>query len=177
MKLKIAAVCVALLAAACSEGRTFDVVSEQPVETAAPFGELTPGAAEPSPPFGEGTATLTGDEGEVEIRVQIADQPAQHQIGLMARTSLPDDAGMVFVFPGRYEGGFWMKDTLIPLSIAFIRNGEIVDILDMQPCKAEPCEIYTPDDAYDTALEVNLGAFDRWGIEEGDTVELSTTTS
>lgn len=165
---------VLVLFAACdsSKGTAADD-TRSPQESAAPFGELSPDAPEPSPPFEEGTVTLTGDEGSVEVRVQIASESSQLQIGLMGRTSLPEDAGMVFLFPGRYEGGFWMKDTLIPLSIAFARDGKIVDILDMQPCEAEPCTIYTPDTAYDTALEVNLGSFERWNIKIGDSLTVS----
>lgn len=171
--LVVALVLVAVISVACGDddGSEPDAM---PVETAAPFGGLTPGAAVPTPYFDEGTATLSGaDAGEILVRVQLAETPDQQSIGLMGRTDLPADAGMVFIFPGEYEGGFWMKNTLIPLSIAFIREGVIVDILDMVPCDAEPCEIYTPDSPYDTALEVNAGSFTEWGIEEGDTVKIS----
>ena len=62
-----------------------------------------------------------------------------------------------------------MKDTLIPLSIAFAdADGMIVSILDMEPCETDPCEIYDPGVTYRSALEVNQGAFSRWGVEEGD---------
>ncbi len=140
------------------------------------FGELTPAAAEPTPAFGTGEITLESDDaGTKTIRVQIAEEPQQREIGLMGRTSLPDDTGMLFIFPGEFQGGFWMKNTLIPLSIAFIdSDGVIVDILDMQPCEAEPCDIYTPDNPYVQALEVNIGAFEGWGIAEGDTATLDS---
>ena len=72
--------------------------------------------------------------------------------------------------------GFWMKNTLIPLSIAFYNaTGTIVDILDMEPCPEEQsaqnnCPTYTPDAPYWGALEVNKGSFDRWGFDEGDQI-------
>jgi uncharacterized membrane protein (UPF0127 family) len=80
---------------------------------------------------------------------------------------------MLFEFDGDSTGGFWMKDTLIPLSIAFAdADGTILRILDMEPCTAEPCRIYDPGVAYRRALEVNQGAFERWGVAEGDRLTL-----
>jgi uncharacterized membrane protein (UPF0127 family) len=64
-----------------------------------------------------------------------------------------------------------MKNTLIPLSIAFWdARGRIVRILDMTPCRADPCRLYDPRVAYAGALEVNRGAFRRWGVERGDRI-------
>ena len=63
----------------------------------------------------------------------------------MNRETLPADAGMAFVYPEDVRGAFWMKDTLIPLSIAFYSgDGRILKILDMEPCKADPCPLYDP---------------------------------
>jgi uncharacterized membrane protein (UPF0127 family) len=107
--------------------------------------------------------------GEQEIAVEVADTDAERQRGLMGRTSLARDAGMVFVFPGETAGGFWMKNTLIPLSIAFYdADGRIVRILEMEPCRRDPCRVYDPGVAYVGALEVNQGAFRRWDVSEGD---------
>jgi uncharacterized protein len=106
---------------------------------------------------------------EQEIPVEVADSDAERQRGLMERTSLARDSGMVFVFPGETAGGFWMKNTLIPLSIAFYdSDGRILRILDMEPCRRDPCPIYDPGVAYVGALEVNQGAFRRWNVSEGD---------
>ena len=61
-----------------------------------------------------------------------------------------------------------MKDTLIPLSFAFWnKQGRIVRILDMAPCRADPCALYDPRVAFVGALEVNRGAFKRWGVRTG----------
>jgi uncharacterized membrane protein (UPF0127 family) len=111
--------------------------------------------------------------GEVEVAVEVADDDEERQIGLMNRESLPADAGMIFLFEEDSSGGFWMKNTLIPLSIAFADSGgTILRILDMEPCEADPCEIYDPGVFYRSALEVNKGAFDRLGVEEGDRLRL-----
>jgi uncharacterized protein len=114
-------------------------------------------------------------EGEVAVDVEVADTDDERAVGLMNRESLPDDAGMIFVFPEDHSGGFWMKDTLIPLSIAFAdAGGRILRILDMEPCEADPCRIYDPAVSYRSALEVNRGAFSEWGVEEGDRLRLET---
>jgi hypothetical protein len=66
-----------------------------------------------------------------------------------------------------------MKDTLIPLSIAFwAEDRRIVAILDMQPCREEPCEIYRPGVTYVGAVEANVGYFEEHDVEVGDPVEL-----
>jgi uncharacterized membrane protein (UPF0127 family) len=105
----------------------------------------------------------------VVVHVEIADSPAEQARGLMGRTRLASDSGMVFVFAQDTRAGFWMKDTLIPLSIAFYdRTGRIVRILDMTPCKQDPCRVYGPGVAYRGALEVERGAFARWGVHTGD---------
>jgi uncharacterized protein len=119
------------------------------------------------------TVVLTGDDGEHVVDVEVADSDAERQRGLMGRSELGADAGMIFVYDTDQRGGFWMKDTLVPLSIAFYdRTGRILRILDMEPCRHDPCRIYDPGVAYRGALEVNRGAFRRWGIREGDALRL-----
>jgi uncharacterized protein len=118
-------------------------------------------------------AVITTGEGDVTVRVEIADEEDERARGLMNRESLDEDAGMLFLFPAESSGGFWMKNTLIPLSIAFMDGGgRILRILDMEPCRADPCPIYDPGVAYRSALEVNRGAFADWGVEEGDRLTL-----
>ena len=110
---------------------------------------------------------------EVTVHVEVADTDAERARGLMGRRELPADAGMVFVFPTDSTSAFWMKDTLIPLSIAFYdESGRIVRILDMEPCTRDPCARYGPEASYRGALEVNRGAFERWGVREGDVLRL-----
>jgi len=120
-----------------------------------------------------GTVAIETTQGPVSVDVEIADSDEERQVGLMNRESLPEDAGMLFVFEEDVDFGFWMKNTLIPLSIAFAdADGEIVRILDMEPCEADPCTVYEPEATYRTALEVNQGAFADWGVAEGDRLTL-----
>jgi len=108
-----------------------------------------------------------------QLRVEIADTPELRERGLMGRTSLADDAGMVFVWPEDTTSAFWMKDTLMPLSVAFIASdGTVLAMIDMEPCRADPCPVYDAHVAYRMALEVNKGAFARHGVRVGDRARL-----
>jgi uncharacterized membrane protein (UPF0127 family) len=124
--------------------------------------------------FPYGTVTIKGANGiRATLRVEIAETPAQQARGLMYRRRLASRSGMVFLFPTDTRGGFWMKNTLIPLSIAFYdARGRILRMLDMSPCRVARCPTYDPKVAYRGALEVNRGAFRRWNVRRGDVVTL-----
>ena len=126
------------------------------------------------PTFALGEVVVeTGGE-PVHARVEIAETDEQREFGLMFRNELDRIGGMVFLFPEKTEGGFWMKNTFIPLSIAFFdARGRIVRILDMEPCPGDPCPVYDPGVPYHGAFEVERGMFDRWGIERGDRIRLT----
>lgn len=118
--------------------------------------------------------TLTIDSGgeEVEVRVEIADSPDEQARGLMERTALAEDRGMLFVFPDEDVRSFWMKNTLIPLSIAYMDSeGRIVDLQDMKPLDDEEPH-YVSSEPAQFALEVNKGFFEEHGVEVGDRAEL-----
>ncbi|HEY7660603.1 MAG TPA: DUF192 domain-containing protein [Actinomycetota bacterium] len=118
------------------------------------------------------------DEGTIDLTVLVADDADERRTGLMGRETLEPVDGMAFVYAEPTEGSFWMKDTLIPLSIAFWDDrGRIVEILDMDPCEAEPCPSYGPGVAFVGALELAQGAFEEHGIEVGDRVELAESPS
>jgi uncharacterized membrane protein (UPF0127 family) len=127
------------------------------------------------PPFGEGRATLSSVSSSTELDVWVADEGSEQAHGLMYRKWMPELRGMVFLFPEPTQGGFYMLNTHLPLSIAFFDDaGTIVDILHMEPCPDAPCPTYTSSVPYKGALEVNQGAFETWGISEGDTITVST---
>jgi uncharacterized membrane protein (UPF0127 family) len=123
--------------------------------------------------FPRGHALIRTPQKTVTVRIEIAESTAQLQRGLMGRRSLAPRSGMAFLFATDTRGRFWMKDTLIPLSIAFWgKNGRIMRILDMAPCRADPCKVYDPHVAFRGALEVNRGAFTRWGVHRGAVVTI-----
>jgi uncharacterized membrane protein (UPF0127 family) len=119
------------------------------------------------------TVTIDASGGKkVEVRVEIADGPSEQERGLMYRTSLGEDRGMLFVFSSEQPRSFWMKNTKIPLSIAYIDSkGRITDILDMKPLDDEPPH-YTSSEPVQYALEVNQGFFEEKGVKVEDHAEL-----
>ena len=122
-----------------------------------------------------GHATISTSDGSIRVPVEIADTDAERAKGLSGRDRLAPDDGMAFVFEQPSTSAFWMKDTTIPLSIAFWDSaGRIVGIMDMPPCRSDPCRLYRPDRPYVGALEVNRGFFDAHGVTEGDQLVLDT---
>ncbi|MDR1463393.1 MAG: DUF192 domain-containing protein [Azoarcus sp.] len=107
--------------------------------------------------------------GKHSIEAEVAANEANRRLGLMYRGNLPEGRGMVFVFTSDALICMWMKNTLIPLSVAFIdHEGRIINIEDMAAqsednhCAAKPARY---------ALEMNQGWFAKHGIKAGDTVE------
>ena len=113
---------------------------------------LTVGAAAATSQTERTVASLTLD-GAV-LRPELALTSDARSLGLMNRRPAPAD-GMLFVFPEPTSGGFWMKNTLVPLTIAFFNaDGERVRKLSMTPCKTQSCPIYEPRRTYRFALEL-----------------------
>lgn len=134
----------------------------------------------------EGQATLHrspfGEFGEIAFRIEggrapsaavrcalLAETTAQQERGLMNRGDIGGYDGMLFRFSDDTETTFWMKDTLLPLSIAFFDgNGRFVSTADMAPCIHQPsCPTYGAPRPYRYALEVPQGALPRLGIGAG----------
>ena len=91
------------------------------------------------------------------LRPELALTTAQRTRGLMFRKRAPAD-GMLFVFPNASYGGFWMKNTLVPLTIVFFDSaGKRVRKLTMTPCTEDACRIYNPGKQYRFALELPAG--------------------
>jgi hypothetical protein len=129
--------------------------------------------ARSSAPSGPTSLAFTTDDGTRLLHVELADTPALRARGLMGREHLDPDAGMAFLFGSPVESRFWMKDTLIPLSIAFWdEEGTIVAIREMEPCREEPCRTYGAPEPYVGAAEANAGWFAENGVAVGDRVEL-----
>lgn len=170
-----------------SKATQSDVVSEPRTEPPAPSPSPSadaPSASPPMPalapsePFGLAEVTLVSPDGgqRQTLPVYVAATSAERGRGLMDRDELPEEAGMVFLFPRDSSGAFYMYRTRIPLSIAFFdAAGTVVSVLDMEPCTsqdASACERYNPEATYRGALEVNQGAFDELGVDPGWTVQL-----
>lgn len=113
--------------------------------------------------------TSSGDR--ILIRLEVAATEAQRDTGLMYRKALDPDSGMIFVWDHPpVQDSFWMANTYVPLSIAFLgADGRIQEILDMAPLTTD---LHTPDLPYTYAVEVNQGFFAASGIKVGDHVDL-----
>jgi uncharacterized membrane protein (UPF0127 family) len=106
--------------------------------------------------------------GEHAIRAELANTPQTRRNGLMFRQYLATSSAMIFVFPNPQRVSMWMKNTLIPLSVAFIdADGRILNIEDMQPHSEQS---HASVDVAMYALEMNQGWFAERGIRAGDLV-------
>jgi len=103
------------------------------------------------------------------VEAEVAANPAERRQGLSGRDRLAPDSGMLFVWPGEGRRVFWMKDTTIPLAIAFMdRHGRILNIAAMEPGRRD--RFYPSRGHARFALEVNQGWFRAHGVEPGDRV-------
>jgi uncharacterized membrane protein (UPF0127 family) len=129
----------------------------------------------PSLDLPQGNLSIAGSGGpELSLHVQIAGTAQSQETGLMNVKAMPDQVGMAFLFDPPTSGPFWMKDTLIPLDIAFWDGrGRVVTTLTMVPCKADPCRQYDPAAFYVGAVEMNAGLLAAKGVHPADTVTLT----
>lgn len=106
--------------------------------------------------------------------VELATNEAAREHGLMMRTSLAPDHGMLFVFPDTAPRGFWMKNTLIPLDILYFdARGKLVSAqLDVPPCRADPCPVYPSAGPARYVLELSAGTARRIGVRDGDALAI-----
>jgi uncharacterized protein len=124
-------------------------------------------------PLGDLTVSRDGHR-VAALTVEVADNRAAWDKGLMGVRSLAADQGMAFVFPQPVTYGFWMKDTLIPLDIAFWdASGRVIDVQHMVPCTADPCPIYYAAAPYTAAVEARSGRLTVAGVHSGDTVRFT----
>lgn len=107
---------------------------------------------------------------DARVFAEVAATPEERSLGLMFREALAPDSGMLFVFESERPARFWMKNTFIPLSIAYIDSvGTIVNLCEMQP--GDTVTRYPSSGPVRYALEVNAGWFLERGIKPGDTVK------
>lgn len=121
--------------------------------------------------------TAPGGVDSSERCLWIADTSDRRARGLMGVTDLGSADGMAFVHEEPTTGRFWMKDTLIPLSIAFYdTDGMFMDVFDMEPCTAtDPgdCPRYDTPAAYRIAVETRRGDAERLGLVGGSTIVIT----
>lgn len=116
------------------------------------------------------TVTLRGQH----FTAELATHEAARERGLMMRTALAADHGMLFVFPDTAQRGFWMKNTLIPLDILYFdaKRKLVSAQQNVPPCKADPCPIYPSTGPARYVLELPAGTARRIGVRDGDTLAI-----
>lgn len=124
--------------------------------------------------FEQGVVRITQEGREARLSVEIANSPEARAQGLMGRERLAENAGMLFVYEGDAQRFFWMKNTRIPLSLAFInKSGEVLEIIHLQPHKpGTRVPSYRSRNKVRRVLEVNQGWFLRNGFGLGARVFL-----
>lgn len=126
--------------------------------------------------FETGTVQIETETDTFHVDVEIAERGDQRSLGLMEREHLPEDAGMIFLYPDvkHPDEGFYMFRTRIALDIAFMdEDGQIVAIQEMEPCTSSNpnlCHVYSAGVPFTAALEVNRGYFEQRGIGTGDRI-------
>lgn len=101
--------------------------------------------------------------------VELATTPHDRSTGLMHRTELPKNTGMLFIYDKEAIYPFWMKNTLIPLDIIWINSDKEIVYMkkNAQPCEKDPCDTFRPDKRAKYVLELNAGSIDAMGWEIG----------
>jgi uncharacterized membrane protein (UPF0127 family) len=106
--------------------------------------------------------------------VELAETQDKQALGLMFRDSLPQDHGMLFIFPGESRRSFWMKNTRIPLDILYFNSKlELVSMAEnARPCRSKSCPGYPSEGPAKYVLELNSGKAAELGVKAGDVLEL-----
>jgi len=108
------------------------------------------------------------------IQLEVAKTPQQQALGLMYRTDLADDRGMLFPFAQPRLVGFWMKNCKIPLDMIFLRDDVVKAIqVNALPCEQEPCPTYGPDVPVDRVIELRGGRSQELGLKVGDRIPIT----
>ena len=163
--LSLFSILLSVLLMGCSPPTTAEpptTTSDSPTQAPVSTGQKLPISAEAILPNG------------TKIQLEVAQTPKQQEIGLMYRTSLPDNQGMLFKFPSAQPVKFWMKNTLIPLDMVFIHNGVVKYIqTSAPPCTSEPCPSYGPNTLIDSVIELRSKRATELGLKVDDSIKIN----
>lgn len=114
--------------------------------------------------------TITLTIGQQKLATEVADEPVERNTGMMYRKTMADGEAMLFVMDEAAPVSFWMRNTLVPLSIAYVNSvGVVMEIHDLQPLDETPVDSVFQNIGY--AIEVPQGWFSRAGVSPGQSVE------
>ncbi len=139
------------------------------VPTTMPAGVVVPAG------FEQAAATVTAADGtECALCLWLAETGDQRALGLMYVTDIGGPDGMIFRYDSPNTSAFWMKNTVMPLSIAFYdQGGAYLDEFDMAPCTADPCPTYPTPANFTDAIEVPQGMLEELGLVPGSVLAVS----
>ncbi|MCT7948372.1 DUF192 domain-containing protein [Ancylothrix sp. C2] len=160
------AIAISILLMGCSQPATSTIP-----ETATPTPTAQAQTPQPQDLPISAKATIAGEIFELEV----TETPEQQAMGLMFRRSLPDNRGMLFSFNPPRPVMFWMKNTLIPLDMIFLRDGEVKYIAEnVPPCTTMSCPTYGPPDqiSIDQVIEVRAGRTAELGLKTGNRITI-----
>ena len=128
--------------------------------------------------LGNAVVTFTTDKGQVQVNAEVAEIPSEQEQGLMFRTVLAQDAGMLFIFDQDQLLNFWMMNTSIPLDGIFISSQlQVVSVVEnLKPCPPSNCQdpqIFSSGAPAMYALEVNVGFSGKNGIRPGTELSIN----
>ncbi|MTJ49611.1 DUF192 domain-containing protein [Dolichospermum sp. UHCC 0259] len=166
--LSLCSVLLSILLMGCSSLTTAQspaVTPESSTQTPVNLGQNLPISAE---------ATLPEN---IKIQLEVARTQEQQQMGLMYRKALPDNQGMLFLFPIAQPVQFWMKNVPVALDMVFLRKGVVQYIqASAPPCDIEPCPTYGPNVLIDQVIELRSGRAKELGLKKGDQIKIDFLT-
>ncbi|MDS3860664.1 DUF192 domain-containing protein [Thermosynechococcaceae cyanobacterium BACA0444] len=116
--------------------------------------------------------------GNAVINLEVARTLPEQSKGLMYRTELAPDRGMLFPFSPPQPVSFWMKNCLIPLDMIFLRQGQVIGITaHVPPCQENPCPVYPSPGPVDAVLEIGAGQAGILGVQVGDRIQIKKVSS
>jgi uncharacterized protein len=119
--------------------------------------------------------TATAKIADRSFDLEVAKSRQQQAIGLMYRTFLPANRGMLFPFNPPQSVQFWMKNCRLSLDMIFLRQGKVIAIAaNTPPCKSDPCPVYGPNELTDEVIEVRGGIAAYIGLKVGDSIDIQT---
>jgi uncharacterized protein len=138
-----------------------------------PLGAKSPLSGKRSLPGQVLPITATAKLGNQTFELEVAKTRQQEALGLMYRTFLPSNRGMLFLFSPSQPVQFWMKHCRMSLDMIFLRQGKVIAIsANTPPCTADPCPVYGPNEPIDQVIEIRGGQSASLGLTVGANVEV-----
>ncbi|MFP5271285.1 DUF192 domain-containing protein [Coleofasciculus sp.] len=172
--IRLFGITLSLILLGCSASGSKNVADGTPLKSGERLPE--PPSLSSSPPNSGQMLPISAQTqiGDQQILLEVARTPGQQQIGLMYRTALAPNRGMLFPLNPPRPATFWMKNVKIPLDMIFLRDGEVKAIAaNVPPCITTPCPTYGPGVLVDQVIELAGGRAAQLGLKVGDRITIT----